>query len=202
MFTSSCERQEDEDENTVENVSVNPYGSWKRGDGQLAYVKFEGTRAYSCANGVITEGSFNSSEPSMTYTIQGNVIKFPLKFVNDESLLVGVPDQAINTNNATMYYRSNNFCSASGGGDSSTSGKALFWTSSDLGCGDITVTLSATTGVISSYYNSGTPDCGATGCANYTLPVGTYNFTAKCSTKNWSGSITITANGCSKMRLY
>lgn len=201
-FTNSCEREDEEEEEEVETVSVDPYGSWKRGDGQVAYVKFEGSAAYSCANGVITEGTFNKSDPSMTYVIQGNIIKFPLKFVDANSLLVGVPDQAINTNNATMYYRTNNFCSASGGGDSSTSGKALFWTSSDLGCGNITVTLSATTGVISSYYNSGTPDCGATGCANYTLPAGTYNFTAKCSTKNWSGSITITANGCSKMRLY
>ena len=102
-FTNSCEREDEEEEEEVETVSVDPYGSWKRGDGQVAYVKFEGSTAYSCANGVITEGTFNKSDPSMTYVIQGNTIKFPLKFVDTNSLLVGVPDQAINTNNATMY---------------------------------------------------------------------------------------------------
>lgn len=203
-FTNSCEREDEEEEEEVETVSVDPYGSWKRGDGQVAYVKFEGSAAYSCANGVITEGTFNKSDPSMTYVIQGNIIKFPLKFVDANSLLVGVPDQAINTNNATMYYRSSSFCSTSGGGSgggTSTTGKALFWTSSDLGCGSITVTLSGSTGTISQYYSSGTPDCGASGCANFSLPAGSYNFTAKCSTKNWSGTITITADGCSRMRL-
>ena len=163
-FTNSCEREDEEEEEEVETVSVDPYGSWKRGDGQVAYVKFEGSAAYSCANGVITEGTFNKSDPSMTYVIQGNIIKFPLKFVDANSLLVGVPDQAINTNNATMYYRSSSFCSTSGGGSgggTSTTGKALFWVSSDLGCGSITVTLSGSTGTISQYYSSGTPDCNA-----------------------------------------
>ncbi len=81
-----------------------------------------------------------------------------------------------------------------------TPGQAIFWVMSDLGCGVITVTIGGNSKTISSYYGSA-PDCGASGCANYTLNPGTYNFTASCTNRNWSGSITVAASGCSRMQL-
>jgi hypothetical protein len=99
---------------------------WQRNDGQAtAYISFSGTVAQSCANGVVTTGTYNASEPSMTFVIQGNTIKFPLKFSNN-TLMVGVPDQAVNTNTATQYIKSSSFpCnggSGSGSGNGSGSG--------------------------------------------------------------------------------
>ena len=81
-------------------------------------------------------------------------------------------------------------------------GRATFWTNSDLGCGSISVTCSSQSGTITSYYSSGTPSCGASGCANFTLPPGTYSFSASCTNKTWNGTITVTQGGCSTMRLY
>ncbi len=89
-----------------------------------------------------------------------------------------------------------------GGGGGSSTGSAMFWTSSDLGCGNITVTISNTSGTISQYYSSATPTCGAGGCANFTLPPGTYNYTAGCTNKTWDGIINVTVGGCMRMRLY
>lgn len=89
---------------------------------------------------------------------------------------------------------------ASGGGNNNT-GTATFWVNSDLGCGSITVNCNNQSGTITSYYSSA-PNCGASGCANFTLPPGTYNFTASCTNKTWNGSITVTSGGCSRMRLY
>ena len=88
-----------------------------------------------------------------------------------------------------------------GGGTGGTSGNAMFWTQSDLGCGTISVTLNGSGGSISSYYSSGAPSCGASGCANFTVPAGTYTFTASCSGQTWDGNITVSAGGCSKMKL-
>ena len=132
IFTA-CEPQEETPDNNISGMEGNPYGNWSRGDGQTAYVKFSGTTAQSCANGVITTGTFNASAPSMTFVINEDVITFPLKFNDNNTLLVGVPDQAINTNNATLYYRSDKFCNEDGGG--SNKGKAIFWISSDFNYG-------------------------------------------------------------------
>jgi len=83
----------------------------------------------------------------------------------------------------------------------SGTGEATFWIQSDLSCGYITVVIASTSGQISSYYNS-TPSCGSAGCANFTLPVGEYYWTASCSLYNWDSYITITEDECSTMRLY
>jgi hypothetical protein len=91
--------------------------------------------------------------------------------------------------------------SGSGGGSgSSSTGNATFWVASDLGCGTITVSVNGQSKTISSFYST-SPACGASGCANFTLAPGTYNYSASCSGKTWSNSITVTAGGCSKMQL-
>lgn len=91
--------------------------------------------------------------------------------------------------------------SGAGSGSNSKTGNAMFWISSDLGCGHITVTVNGQSKTISSYYNSSTPSCGASGCANFTLSPGTYNFSASCDNKTWNSSITVEEGGCQKMRL-
>ncbi|MCE1166886.1 MAG: hypothetical protein LWX70_02195 [Sphingobacteriia bacterium] len=85
--------------------------------------------------------------------------------------------------------------------NTSSYGNATFWTQTDLGCGGIIVYINGTNGTISSYYSS-KPSCGSYGCANFSLPVGTYPFTASCNTYNWEGEIEITSGDCSTMRLY
>lgn len=88
-----------------------------------------------------------------------------------------------------------------GGGGGGGTGNALFWVSSDLGCGYVTVSLNGYSDQITNY-NSTSPACGTSGCAEFTLSPGTYSYSASCGSYTWSGSITITSGGCSKMRLY
>lgn len=195
----SCVEEEPED--FVNDENTNYYGNWKR-DGYETWVNFSGTTATTCNNGQQTVGTFNPSEPSMTFVIQGETIKFPLEF-NGNTLWMGVPDQAIDTNVAARYSRTNTFCDGSGGGGTGDeNGNIVFWIQSDLGCGNISVTLQGQgSGMITSYYNS-SPSCGASGCANFTVAPGTYSFTASCQNRTWESSITVTAGQCFKMQLY
>jgi hypothetical protein len=89
-----------------------------------------------------------------------------------------------------------------GGGGGSGTGNVMFWIQSDLGCGAITVTLNGQSGSIVNYYSSGAPSCGATGCANFSLPAGTYSFSASCSSYTWNGTVTSTSGGCYRMNLH
>jgi hypothetical protein len=87
-------------------------------------------------------------------------------------------------------------------GGSDSNGQATFWIQSDLGCGSITVNISGYgSATISSYYTS-TPDCGSSGTATFTLPAGTYGFTASCTDLNWEGTVTVSEGGCYTMQLY
>lgn len=79
-------------------------------------------------------------------------------------------------------------------------GQAIFWVSSDFGCGNITVICEGITKQITGYYGSA-PSCGASSSANFTLPKGSHSFSASCSNKTWSGNITVTANTCSAFQL-
>ncbi|WP_026703807.1 hypothetical protein [Flavobacterium soli] len=192
-----CEADEEGDD--IDNDPSSSFeGSWKR-ENMETYVKFVGSNAITCSGGVETVGSFNASEPSMTFVIGEEVIKFPLK-VNGNTLLVGVPNQALETHNAQIYYKSDAF-PCDGGGGGSGEENIMFWIGSDLGFGSISVTLEGQgSGSITSYYGS-SPDCGASGCANFTVAPGTYSFSASCGDYTWDGSITVTENQCSKMQL-
>lgn len=88
-----------------------------------------------------------------------------------------------------------------GGGNGDGNGKATFWSQYDLGCGNITVYISNTSGTVSGYYSGGNPGCDAGSSANFNLPAGTYEWTASCSEYNWSGTITINEDSCSTMQL-
>lgn len=79
-------------------------------------------------------------------------------------------------------------------------GQATFWTSKDFGCGTISVNIGGVVKTITQRYSS-TPNCDATGCANFTLAPGTYSFKASCSSLNWSGNVTVTDKLCSTIQL-
>ena len=91
------------------------------------------------------------------------------------------------------------------GDDSSNNeGKVTFWTGSDGGCGDITVTVNGEgTGSITGYYENGISGCDASAGANFTLDPGSYSYTASPVSCNvsWDGSFNITSNGCLRYEL-
>jgi hypothetical protein len=199
----SCEEEETQD--IEHNPSSSFEGKWKRSNMET-YVWFSGSTATTCSGGVTTVGSFDASEPSMTFVVGGETIKFPLK-INDDALLVGVPDQVVDTHTAQIYYKSDSFpCDGGGnggggGGGGNGDGNIMFWVQSDLGCGAISVTLTGQgSGSISSFYGSA-PSCGASGCANFSVPAGSYSFTASCSERTWDGTVTVSADQCYKMQL-
>jgi hypothetical protein len=61
-----------------------------------------------------------------------------------------------------------------------------------------TVNINNQTGNITANYQSGAPTCSvnATGCANFTLPVGTYGYTASSTLSSWSGTVVVDGSGC------
>ena len=203
MFVN-CEEEEvdtpDNNQNTP-TATDGMMGTWSRNDGQATtFLKLNGGTATSCNNGTETLGTFNSSVPSATFVISGTTIVFPLRMLGNK-LIVQVPSQGNANHVDTEYIRSTNWPCGGGGNQTGTNGDVIFWTRSDQGCGPITVTINGSSSVISSYYTSGSPSCGAGGGANFNLSPGNYNFTARCSNYNWSGSVTISANGCLRMEL-
>lgn len=88
---------------------------WSRNDGAgTAYLSLSGSTAKACSGGKETIGTFNSSKPSMTFTIGTDVIEFPLLYTNG-LLIVGVPNQAVTTNNPTQYVATSNYPCGTGG---------------------------------------------------------------------------------------
>ena len=109
-----------------------------------------------------------------------------------ENIIYGCTDpNATNYNpNATA---SNNTCNYS------YTGRVVFWYNS-TGT-NATVYINGQTGYVTQYYASYDPSCGSGGCANFTLPTGSYSYSASSTFSNWSGNVTVYANGCSKVLL-
>jgi len=83
-------------------------------------------------------------------------------------------------------------------GDCIRKGNVTFWT--DNLDATVSVTISGTTESIVSELSS-EPNCNATGCANFSLCSGTYNYVASSHYDDWSGTVTITEDGCVKICL-
>ena len=79
---------------------------------------------------------------------------------------------------------------------SSVSGQAVFYYNGGLAFPQITVSISGQVGQITTFYNSGIPACGTTGCATFSLTAGTYTWSAVDAVRNWTGSVTVIPNGC------
>ena len=81
-------------------------------------------------------------------------------------------------------------------------GDVLFWQQTGSGFGITTVNFNGQTSYITQEFGSAPPCGGITGCANYIfVETGTYNFTATDGPNNWSGSVTVTEDGCSTQLL-
>jgi hypothetical protein len=81
-------------------------------------------------------------------------------------------------------------------GSGPTTGTVTFWVRQDYGCGYFTVVINSQIGTIDGFYSSGISDCNRSGCANFTLPPGTYTYNVACSSYNNSNTVTITSGGC------
>jgi len=77
-------------------------------------------------------------------------------------------------------------------------GNATFWSKSSGTT--TTVTIGGYVAYITKYYPNKIPDCGDDGCANFTLPIGTYNYhaTSQWGWSTWDGVVIIVKNYCSK----
>ena len=84
----------------------------------------------------------------------------------------------------------------------SSTGNLTFWVNQDLGCGNIYVSVTSYgTGTIDSYYSS-MPDCGDSGCANFSgLGLGAYYYSVTSDGScTWSGNVQVTS-GCNLLQL-
>ncbi|MDX2173292.1 MAG: hypothetical protein SFY56_09240 [Bacteroidota bacterium] len=66
---------------------------------------------------------------------------------------------------------------------------------------EATVTVNGKTANITTYFPVIVPYCNTSGCANFNLPTGTYNYSAKSSLKTWSGSFSISRDDCKSILL-
>ena len=80
-------------------------------------------------------------------------------------------------------------------------GTVSFWQSGTPAYGNTTVLINGSSAVITTNYPTSVTNCTSNGCANFTLPTGTYSFTATDNAYNWSGNVTILADQCFKMKL-
>ncbi len=78
-------------------------------------------------------------------------------------------------------------------------GRAVFWFDSPREF--TTVYLNSSQSYITQYYPAALPSCGSNGCANFTLPAGTYTYHAESAVSIWDGSMTVYAGECSLILL-
>ncbi len=92
---------------------------------------------------------------------------------------------------------------AVGGVVSPSSGNVCFWFSTTAIYAHTVVTIGTSSDTVK--YTTGLPNaCGQSGCANFQLPPGTYNYSAAelaPGTHTWSGSVVIVKHGCIKQQL-
>ncbi len=88
----------------------------------------------------------------------------------------------------------------SGGSTDTSNGSIAFYTTSDLGCGNITITVDGNnTQTLSQYFPQGIANCSQGTIFN--LSPGTHTYRASCNNYTWEDTFTIVANGCLRYRL-
>jgi len=81
-------------------------------------------------------------------------------------------------------------------------GKVTFWMSGTPSYYITTVTIGQLSDQITLSYSNGISGCNVNGCANFTLPTGTYPYYATDGVVEWTGgSVTILANDCVRVKL-
>jgi hypothetical protein len=78
-------------------------GIWKRNDGVASYLKLAGTSAKVCSGGSVTNGTFDSSVPSATFTVSGQTHVFTFSITNG-LLYMDVPATSTNPNHVVTEY--------------------------------------------------------------------------------------------------
>ena len=127
-----------------------------------------------------------SSSPSVDYTLSQNApdgtLTFKLEAISKKGNKKSESSKSVTVKAAT--------------------GSAMFWNCVTCnGNLPIYVTIDGTTKSITNAYSS-TPSCGTADCANFTLKVGNYSYTATDNIiSNWSGTITVTKGVCTKVQL-
>lgn len=192
---------------------------WSRNDGAgTAYLSLSGSTAKACSSGKETIGTFNSSKPSMTFTIGTDVLEFPLLYTNG-LLIVGVPNQAVTTNNPTQYVATSNYPCGAGGATTAAKGTIMIWTSAttSYACGfdslnvEISGTSSASGTIYIGHYTQA-PQCGSTYCYTKEVVPGTYYIKGivypfkllngqYCQYTSAVQTVTVYSNQCTKVKL-
>ena len=81
-------------------------------------------------------------------------------------------------------------------------GRVIFWLEKDLICGSIKVTIKDSTKYVTTYVKSGQVGCDvASNGAIFSLPQGSYTYSASCSRYKWDGTIDIIAGQCTNFKL-
>jgi len=79
-------------------------------------------------------------------------------------------------------------------------GNVTFWCAQNEGT--VTVTMNGQAQVITGYVTGGVPNCGNAVSANFTLPEGTYNYSAvSTNTFTWSGTAVVIGDNCELYQL-
>lgn len=221
LLYTACDKAEDKDttsSNSLVGTWITPGCDGTMTDATTWYLGSDG-RGYSSTkdcNGICSPLVYNFS-----YSISGNTIYYQYDDVQPVMHCVGYSDSRPQSpgNVSQSFYLEGNSVTVSyngittvftrkgttpggtpGGTTGDESGNAMFWVSSDLGVGYITVSCNGMSQTISSYYDSA-PSCGAASCANFGLKPGVYQYTASAETMTWSGSVTVTSGGCSRIQL-
>lgn len=84
-----------------------------------------------------------------------------------------------------------------------STGSLMVWTATSS-YGQMSVQIDGSyAGTITSYYPSGTPSCGSTGCVNIDLTPGSHSIYATAGSYHWGPStVNITAGQCLRYQLY
>jgi hypothetical protein len=141
---------------------------------------------------------YNSSAmvSGATTTLKGSFSNVPISDLTDTLN----PKGPCNNSQGSSLGGGNNTGGGLGGG-TSDNGQVMFWAASDLGCGNILVTCNGISSNVTGY-SATAPLCGTSTAATFTLPPGTYNYSASCSGGlSLNGTTTVTANGCNKIEL-
>ena len=77
-----------------------------------------------------------------------------------------------------------------------------FWTAANCSPNDITVTINNQNAVMTEYFPNVIPSCGTQGCANFSLPAGSYNYTATNGDTTWNGNVTVSKSVCTLQQLF
>lgn len=169
-------------------------GYWKRVDGD-AYLDIGSTTVKLCMPQIASETQYCTWTDNTTIecTLNGQSgFLFDLRKDGNQMKLSPITNNQ--THDPAWYSISSSFpCEGSGGGGGggggSTDGQIMVWTSQDWQCGSIDVSIDGSYyGQITSYYYTGQPDCGASGCVTKTVSPGYHSIYAECSSYNWSGS--------------